>query len=176
MTDKATAVLKGAAAPPDAGEDAVDLRFADRVLWRQSLMTALGRKVDLDLPQPVRVAPGDAIGLASGAAVRVRAAAEDLVAIRGGDMPLLAWHVGNRRAPCQMAGDHLLILPEPAIEAALQDLGAALTRVHAPFRPDCVAPATAAGASVHHHGTSHPKGTAPEEDDDEPPTETAARR
>lgn len=175
MSEKSTAILKGVALPPDASSDTVALRFADRTLWRQSLVTAQGRHVDLDLAQPVRVVPGDAVRLASGDAVRVEAMAEDLVAVRAGDLMRLAWHLGHRRAPCQISEDHLLILPEPATEALLQGLGATLVRVRAPFCPDCVGSAAGGGTSVHHHGTSHPKGAAAEDDDDEPPAETAAR-
>ena len=48
----------------------------------------------------------------------------------------LAWHIGNRHTPCQVAEDHLVIRRDPVIEQMLQGLGASLTLALAPFRPE----------------------------------------
>ena len=40
--------------------------------------------------------------------IAVEAAPRRLLRVTG-DLVRLAWHIGNRHTPCQVAGDHLLI-------------------------------------------------------------------
>ena len=65
----------------------------------------------------------------------VIAAAEPVVRITG-DLPRLAWHIGNRHTPCEIAGDHLVIRRDHVLEKMLAGLGAGLTVTEAPFRPE----------------------------------------
>ena len=67
--------------------------------------------------------------------VAVVAAEEPVVRVEG-HLPRLAWHIGNRHTPCQVAEDHLVIRRDPVIEAMLKGLGATLTLHIAPFRPE----------------------------------------
>jgi urease accessory protein len=73
--------------------------------------------------------------LDDGRAVAVEAAPEDLIEVRG-DLARLAWHIGNRHTPCQIGADHLCIRRDHVIEAMLAHLGAEMTPVIGPFRPE----------------------------------------
>ena len=52
------------------------------------------------------------------------------------DLPRLAWHIGNRHCPCEMAEDHLVIRADPVLEDMLLKLGAKVEKGFAPFRPE----------------------------------------
>lgn len=150
---------------PESGAAAAEtlaLTFAERMLWRQDGVTSTGRKVTCALAQPQRVRPGDHLKLQSGDVIAVAAAPEHLIAVTGGDLLRMAWHLGSRRAPCQIDGARLLILPEPAIEPMLRSFGATLAPVHAAFAPECVAQGA---VSVHHFGASHPRDSEPDDDE-----------
>lgn len=163
MGEQVIAVVQDRA---DAAGETLALAFADRILWRQDAVTSAGRQVTCAFAQPQRVRPGDQLTLQSGDRVAIVAPHEDLIAVSGGDLLRMAWHLGGRRAPCQVDGDRLLILPEPGIEAMLGEFGAKLDPVRAAFVPECVAQGA---VSVHHFGTSHARGDEPDDDDEEPP-------
>lgn len=172
MNDKAIAIVVGGAgrgAPEVESEaESVSLTFADRALARQTLVSSSGRQITVALAEAGRVRPGDALTLASGGQLAVVAAAEDVVVVTGPNLLQVVWQIGNRHAPCQIGAEQVVILPEPALEAALRASGAILTPMRASFVPDCLSPIAGAGLSVHHHGASHAKGAAHDEDDDDP--------
>jgi urease accessory protein len=116
--------------------DAVSLDYAGRFLRRRRLTTDAGRAILADLPETVSLDDGDALRLDDGTVVAVRPAPEDLVEVRGPDLARLAWHIGNRHTPCQIAADRLVIRRDHVIEAMLAHLGAAMSPVTAPFRPE----------------------------------------
>jgi urease accessory protein len=89
----------------------------------------------VDLSRTVRVAGGAAFRLEDGRLVEVIAAEERLWEVRG-DLPRLAWHVGNRHAACEVWDDHLRVLREPVMGRMLEGLGARLSEVSAPFEPE----------------------------------------
>lgn len=119
----------------DAPVDRVVLDYEGRFLRRKRLITEQGRSVLVDLAQTVSLDPGDALQLANGGLIEVAAAPEPLLRI-GGDLVRLAWHIGNRHTPCQVAGDHLLIRDDHVLAAMLVQLGAEVERIDAPFRPE----------------------------------------
>jgi urease accessory protein len=51
-------------------------------------------------------------------------------------LPRLAWHIGNRHTPCQIAADHLLIRADHVLEGMLRGLGAGVTPTMAAFAPE----------------------------------------
>ncbi len=116
--------------------DAVSLDYAGRFLRRRRLTTDAGRDILVDLPETVSLDDGDGLKLADGSVVAVRPAPEDLVAVRGADLARLAWHIGNRHTPCEIGAERLVIRRDHVIEAMLTHLGAALTPMTAPFRPE----------------------------------------
>ncbi|MCQ0970259.1 urease accessory protein UreE [Paracoccus sp. TK19116] len=113
----------------------VVLDYEGRCLRRKRLTTEGGAHFMVDLPQTVSLAPGEAFGLGGGAVIEVVEAHEPVLRIAG-DLPRLAWHIGNRHCPCELGGDRLVIRADPVLEAMLVQLGAEITRAFAPFRPE----------------------------------------
>jgi urease accessory protein len=73
--------------------------------------------------------------LIDGRLIEVRAAIEP-VAVITGDLPRLAWHIGNRHTPCEITPNHLVIRRDLVIESMLAGLGASISLQIAPFRPE----------------------------------------
>ena len=89
----------------------------------------------VDLTETTSLDQGDAFKLSDGRLVVVIAAKEPVVQVRG-DLPRLAWHIGNRHTPCQIEADHLVIRRDHVLEKMLTGLGAELIICDAPFRPE----------------------------------------
>ncbi|WP_199257501.1 urease accessory protein UreE [Paracoccus binzhouensis] len=151
---KATSVLH----PPlaSASIDRVELDYDARFLRRKLLRTALGADLLVDLPKATVLNHGDALETEAGP-VEV-AAAEEPVLIVTGDLPRLAWHIGNRHTPCQIAPFHLVIRADHVLRAMLEGLGATVTEARRPFIPEggAYGPAQVMGhAHGHRHGHRH---------------------
>lgn len=112
----------------------VTLDYDGRMLRRKRLVSDDGRAFIVDLAQTVSLDAGDAFVLADGH-IEVIAASEPLFAVRG-DLVRLAWHIGNRHTPCQIAADHLLIREDRVLGEMLRGLGASLTSITGPFHPE----------------------------------------
>jgi urease accessory protein len=56
----------------------------------------------VDLPETVSLDAGDALEAEAASLVEMAAAPEPLLRVTG-DLPRLAWHIGNRHTPCQVA-------------------------------------------------------------------------
>ena len=151
----------------------VVLDYDGRMLRRKRLVTAAGEGLPVDLPEVSSLNHGDALELADGRLIAVAAAPEPLIEVRG-DLPRLAWHIGNRHTPCRIEADRLLIRRDHVLKAMLVQLGARVAEVEAPFSPEggAYGHGRTMGhdhghgphdhAHVHHHG-SHAHG--PDEDD-----------
>ena len=136
------------------GEIAGHVRLSHhaRALRRRRLVTVEGPSVLVDLPTTLSVEDGDAFRLADSRLVMVEAEPEALLEIKG-DLPRLAWHIGNRHAPCEIRDDRLRVLADPVMARMLRGLGAEVTEVMAPFRPE--GGAYGEGRVMgHDHGTS----------------------
>ena len=116
--------------------DHVALSYDERFLRRKVLTTAEGRAVLVDLSKTTSLDHGDALELEDGSLVEVRAAQEELLEIRGGDLTRLAWHIGNRHTPCQIEGSKLVIQRNHVMQDMLHKLGANVTEIAAPFTPE----------------------------------------
>ena len=116
--------------------DHVALSYDERFLRRKVLTTAEGRAVLVDLSKPTSLDHGDALEMEDGSFVEVRAAQEELLEIRGGDLTRLAWHIGNRHTPCQIEGSKLVIQRNHVMQDMLHKLGASVTEISAPFTPE----------------------------------------
>ena len=77
--------------------------------------------------------------------IAVEAAPEPLLRITG-DLTRLAWHIGNRHTPCQIAGDHLLIRADHVLADMLARLGATVEPVTGAFTPE---------GGAYGHGRTH---------------------
>jgi len=149
---RATSV-KAAGSWRDAPADTIVLEFDDRHRRRMAMTGTRGLEFLLDLPETVALRGGDALVLDDGRLVEVVAAPEPLIELRGVDprqMVRLAWHLGNRHLPVQIAGKHLRIRRDHVIEEMVKGLGASVVEIEAPFDPEGGAYVSA--GSVHHHG------------------------
>ncbi len=116
-------------------DDTVALDYDARLLRRKRLTSASGEAFMVDLAEVTHLDHFDAFVLEDGRTIGVIAAPEALIRIEG-DLPRLAWHIGNRHTPCQVHADHLLIRSDHVLRAMLEQLGATLTDVEDPFTPE----------------------------------------
>jgi len=146
MPMRAFAIRRAAGA--EAAADRVVLDYRDRFLRRRRLATAAGADLLVDLPETVSLDDGDALVLADGRLVAVEAAAEPLVEIAADHEALarLAWHIGNRHTPAEIAAGRIRVQRDHVIEGMLAALGASLRPVMAPFRPE---------GGAYGHGRTH---------------------
>ena len=151
-----TAIVPDAPAAGDSVRLDHDLRNRRRMVFT----TAGGAAILLDMARAVHLHDGDGLQLDDGSVVRVEAAPEALTEISAPDMPALiriAWHLGNRHLPTQLAEGHLLIRHDHVIEAMVEGLGGRCRAIMAPFDPEggAYAGAGAVESSHHHHGGHH---------------------
>lgn len=155
MTDypPAHALIRRAALLDRPPCDRVVLGYDERFLRRKRLMTASDRGVMIDLPETTSAEAGDCFELMDGRLIAVVAAAEPVLVIRG-DLPRLAWHIGNRHTPCQIEEDRLIIRDDHVLKAMLVQLGASVSHAMEPFSPE--GGAYGHGRTMgHDHGPSH---------------------
>ena len=136
--------------------DTVVLDFDDRHRRRFAMEGVGGLNFLLDLPEAVALRTGDALKLEDGRLVEILGASEPLAEIRAESpehLLRLAWHLGNRHLPVQVAGQKLRIRRDHVIEAMVQGLGGQVRAVEAAFDPEGGAYAQAMHA--HHHGHDH---------------------
>jgi len=133
--------------------DRLVLSHDARFLRRRVLTTASGARLLVDLPRATSLEDGGALIVETGGEIAIEAASEPLLAVTG-DLPRLAWHIGNRHAPCQIEADRLLIEPDGVLQAMLEGLGADVTETVAPFAPE-------GGAYGHGRTHGHSPGHAP---------------
>lgn len=150
---RATSV-KAAGSWRDAPADTVVLEFDDRHRRRLAMTGTRGLEFLLDLPETVALRGGDALVLEDNKLVEVVAAAEPLVEIRADPLHLvrIAWHLGNRHLPVQIAGRHLRIRRDHVIEDMVRGLGGRVLEIEAPFDPEGGAYVS---AGHDHHGHDH---------------------
>lgn len=133
--------------------DSVVLGYEDRFLRRRRLVTEGGRGVMVDLPETVSLRDGDALELLDGRLIAVEAAAEPVLVVTG-DLPRLAWHIGNRHTPCQIGAERLVIREDHVLKAMLVQLGARVAHAMEPFNPE--GGAYGHGRTMgHDHGHGH---------------------
>lgn len=129
--------------------DAIDrcvLSYDDRFLRRKRLTGESGLAFLCDLAQTTSLNAGDAFALDDGRIIEIVAAPEDLYEVTGPDLARLAWHVGNRHTPCQIADNALYIQRDKVIGHMLEHLGAVLNEVVRPFTPE---------GGAYGHGRTH---------------------
>ncbi|MGP9789276.1 urease accessory protein UreE [Roseinatronobacter sp. NSM] len=147
---------------PDRCDGSVILDYDARMIRRKRLTTAEGRGFMVNLPEVTNLDAYWGFELTDGTLLEIVAADEPLIEVTG-DLPRLAWHIGNRHTPCQIEASRLLIRRDHVIEAMLSQLGASLRPVSGPFTPEGGAyghgrtmghshgPETAHSHSHHHH-------------------------
>jgi urease accessory protein len=139
-----------------APDDLVVLAYDERLLRRRRLVTAQGSAVLVDLVETAGLDDGDALVTEDGRLIAIVAADEELMEVQG-DLHRLAWHIGNRHAPCQIEGDRLLIRRDHVMRKMLEGLGAVVKDVVEPFTPE--GGAYGVGRTMgHSHGHSNAHG------------------
>ena len=126
--------------------DTVTLDYEARFLRRKRLVSDAGEPFLVELAETRSLNQGEGFRLDDGRIIAVMAAAEPLLAVRHGNLARIAWHVGNRHTPCQIADDHILIREDKVLQAMLDGLGASVTQVSAPFTPE---------GGAYGHGRTH---------------------
>lgn len=138
--------------PAEAAAGSVTLVHDDRHRRRLRLTTDAGEAILLDLDRTVMLRDGDGLRLEDGGWVRVNAAPEDVVDVRGAterDTVRLAWHLGNRHLPVQILRDGgIRFRHDHVIEAMTRGLGGRTERKRAPFTPE---------DGAYAHGPHHPR-------------------
>ena len=140
--------------PDEAAVDAVTLPYLDRHRRRIRLVADSGAPFLLDLARAQHLADGDGLELDDGAYLRVRAAPEPVIEIAAdspADLLRIAWHLGNRHLPLQVADGRLRLRADHVIAAMVEGLGGHITRCEAPFDPEIGAYAGATHAHGHDH-------------------------
>lgn len=136
---RAIAVHRRGAWPEEVALDTVTLAYLDRHRRRIRLVADSGDAYLLDLPRPHHLVEGDGLELHCGGYLRVRAAAEpvfEIEAAEPADLLRIAWHLGNRHLPLQVAGERLRIRADHVIAEMVVGLGSRITRLEAPFDPE----------------------------------------
>jgi urease accessory protein len=141
--------------------DDVVLPFSERRRRRLAMTGRGGSKLLLDLPQVITLRDGDALVLEDGRLIAVRAADEALHEITCTDqlrLMRIAWHLGNRHLPTEIAAGSLRIAADPVIADMARGLGATVHEIQAPFDPEggaYAASPSAEGTDAHGHGHGH---------------------
>jgi len=128
-----------------AADDRLALPHEARTLRRRRLVSEAGVAFLIDLPRTTHLEAGSVLVLDSGLRVAVAAADEPLLEVRG-DLVRIAWHIGNRHAPCEIGADHLRVRDDHVMADMLAALGAETRPVSAPFRPE---------GGAYGHGQTH---------------------
>ncbi len=119
--------------------DTVVLDFDDRHRRRVTMEAVKGLSFLLDLPEAVALRTGDAVKLEDGRLVEVISASEPLSEVRAENpehLLRLAWHLGSRHLPVQIAQGRLRIRRDPALTAMIEGLGGKTRPIEAAFDPE----------------------------------------
>ena len=120
---------------PDQTYDLVVLDYDARLMRRKRLVTVHDEGFLVDLPTVTTLDAYWGFELADGRAIQI-VAAEERVLLVTGNLPRLAWHIGNRHTPCQIEADRLVIRADHVLAGMLRGLGATVTPAEAPFTPE----------------------------------------
>jgi urease accessory protein len=124
---------------PALAQDSVELDAEGRHLRRKLLITRSGAELHVDFAHAAHLVEGDQLVRDDGGRVLVKAAAEPLMEVRGRDaahLLQLAWHIGNRHLAAQISPQHLRIRHDAVIATMLEQLGATVSAITAPFEPE----------------------------------------
>ncbi len=153
---RATAVLRKAAVKPDRVVDTVTLDHEGRQRRRVALKGEGGLDFLLDLDKATALNDGDAVKLEDGRLVEIKAAPQRLLEVRAENslrLMRIAWHIGNRHTPAEIAADALYIEDDHVLAEMVRGQGGTATPVTRPFRPESGAYAHECGHD--HHGHKH---------------------
>jgi urease accessory protein len=152
---RAVAIVRRAVVRADRVVDTVTLDHEGRNRRRIALRGDAGLEFLLDLDHAAVLLDGDALELEDGRLVQVKAAPQRLLEVRAdGPQHLVrvAYHVGNRHAPAEVAADALFIVDDQVLAEMVRAQGCTATPLVRPFQPE-------SGAyqreGLHTHGHAH---------------------
>ena len=117
--------------------DTVSLTWEERQKSRQKLRTARGQEIALALPTGTRLHAGDLLP-AMGGWIEVHLAQEEVLLLRPRNLweaAFVAYQIGNRHLPLDIAEDGLKTLYQPVMEAYFSQQKIVAERVQRPFTP-----------------------------------------
>ena len=157
---RATSIVRKPAVKAERIVDTVTLDHDERQKRRVALKGEKGLDLLLDLDKTTVIGDGDALKLEDGGLVAVRAAPEKLLKITAENalrLTRIAWHIGNRHTPAELAADAIYIEADHVLAEMVRGQGGLAEEVWRPFQPE-------RGAYDHghdhghghvHHGHSH---------------------
>jgi urease accessory protein len=139
------------------------LKFEERQKSRLRTQIDTGEEVGLMLPRGEILRGGDLVTASDGRVIEIIAEPEKLLHIEGKDLARLAYHLGNRHVPVQIAETYLRIAEDHVLEEMLKKLGAKVMPVIAAFEPEAGAYAgghhqhdeMGHGGKIHDHHHDH---------------------
>jgi urease accessory protein len=136
---RATKIVRRAAVRAERVADTITLDHQARHRRRVMLTGDGGTEFLLDLVQASVLNDGDAVQLEDGCLVQVKAAPERLIEVRTSD-PLrlmqVAWHLGNRHVAAEITAQAIYLAEDHVLMEMLRGLGASVSIVERPFRPE----------------------------------------
>ncbi len=135
--------------------DTITLDETARHRRRVRMLSNNGIAFLLDLPEARLLRHGEGLVLEDGRVIEVQAEPEQLYEVRGKHQKhllQLAWQLGNRHLPAQIAQDCIRIRADHVIKTMLIGLGARVSEINAPFDPEGGAYGRADTTHTHSHG------------------------
>lgn len=154
---RATSIIRKVALRHQALADTVVLDHRARQRGQGPLTGQGGLALQLDLQAGATLQDGDAVKLEDGRLVGVRAAPERLLEVRAENparLLRLAWQLGARHRPVEVAADGLAVEDDPDLAELVRGQGCAATPVTRPFQPEREVEAHDCGCG-HDHGHHH---------------------
>jgi urease accessory protein len=130
-------IAKPTAQDASAIVDRVALTWEQRQRSRQKLLTMQGCEIALALPTGTRLQAGDLLAAPEGW-IAVELALEDILLILPRSLQetaFVAYQIGNRHLPLEIAEHGLKTLYEPVLETYLGQQGIPVERTQLPFTP-----------------------------------------
>ena len=139
------------------------LPFDARQKSRLKTRLASGEEVGLMLARGSVMRGGDVVKTTDGRQVEIVAAKERLLHIDSDYVARVAYHLGNRHVPVQVGGGFLRLAADHVLGAMLENLGAKISAIEAPFEPEAGAYAgghhqhdeMGHGGKIHDHHDDH---------------------
>jgi len=127
------------------------LTAEERTRSRHHFTTPEGHAFYLQLPRGTILRDQDVLKAETGEWVRVVAKPEPVTTVTAHhplDLLRAAYHLGNRHVALEVGSNYLRLLPDPVLQAMLEQLGLQTVNDIHPFQPE-------AGAYESSHGHSH---------------------
>ncbi|MGC4078180.1 MAG: urease accessory protein UreE [Rubrivivax sp.] len=137
---------------------AVELDWDTRQKSRFDATDSAGRALGVFLPRGSVVRGGDVLVAEDGSLVRVGAAAQPVLVVRGAtpfDLTRAAYHLGNRHVALELRHEHLKLEPDHVLAEMLRRMGLDVAEAHESFEPESGAYAAEGHAHGHDHDHGH---------------------